>query len=685
MLPGVPKPDRRSTLPLLAVLPALAVLGWWALDDGGYAPTAWLPGTLVVVASLVVAVVALGRGVRIPSRAAGIALAALGAYAAWSLLSVLWADAPGPAFEGTLRTIGFLAWFALFCVLPWTRPAAMTVVVLFVLGIAAIAVATLIRVTGAADVGEFFADARLATPLAYQNANASLWTIAAFPALLLASRRELPLLLRPFLLAAAGLLLGMALLSVSRGWLFTLPVPLIVALVLVPGRLRLALFALPIAVVAALIGPDLLEPYDAGGGLAPAEAAAAVAPAFDEAARSLLIGAGALLVVGLALALADRQVQPSEPVRRRANRVAAALLAALVVAGAIGGLAAADFDPFGRLDQAWTDFRSYDQTPETGESRLAALGTTRYDFWRVSLDVWRDNPLGGVGQDNFAQPYLVRRATPLEEPRWTHSLELRLLVHTGIVGLLLFAAFVVAAGVAALRRWRAREETDDDLRRTLCVAAILPAVVWLAHGSVDWLWEYPALSASALALTGLAAALRREPHEHRHRARSRVRRAIPAVAGLGAVLVIVAVAASWLAELDVRAAARTWPEDPPAAFQRLDRARALAPLQARPSLVEGIIALRMQDLGHAREALERASDREPADWFAQFELGLLATVEDRMDDAKAHHRSASLLNPLDPVVREAVRRVDSGRPMDFAEADRAFSERAARRFGRENR
>ena len=685
MLPGVPTIDRRSMLPFVAVLPALAVLGWWALDDGGYAPTDWLPGTLVLLISLVVAVAALGHRVRIPSRAAAVALAALGAYAVWSLLSVLWADSPGPAFEGTLRTICFLGWFALFSTLPWTRPAALTVVALVVLGIAAVAVATLVRVTGASDVAGFFADARLATPLAYQNANASLWTVAAFPALLLASRRELPLLLRPLLLAAAGLLLGMALLSVSRGWLFTLPVPIIVALVLVPGRLRLALFALPIAVMAAVIGPDLLEPYDAGGGLAPAEAAAAVAPVFDEAARSLLIGAGALLVAGLALAFADRRVEPSEGVRRRANRVAAALLAVAVVAGAIGGMAAADFEPLDRLDQAWTDFRSYDETPETGESRLAALGTTRYDFWRVSLDVWRDNPLGGVGQDNFAQPYLVRRATPLEEPRWTHSLELRLLVHTGVVGLLLFAAFVVAAGVAGLRRWRAREETDDDLRRTLCVAALLPAVVWLAHGSVDWLWEYPALSASALGLAGLAAALRREPSDHHRPARTRLRRARPAVAGLGALLVLVAVAASWIAELDVRAAARGWPEDPPAAFQRLERARTLAPLQARPSLVEGIIALRMQDRGHAREALERASEREPKDWFAHFELGLLATAEGRREDAKAEHRSALLLNPLDPVAQEAVRRVDTERPMDFAQADRAFAERAARRFGRPNR
>src|SRR5204862_488282 len=54
---------------------------------------------------------------------------------------------------------------------------------------------------------------------------------------------------------------------------------------------------------------------------------------------------------------------------------------------------------------------------------------------------------------------------------------------------------------------------------------------WLLHGSVDWLWEFPALGAGAFALLGLAAGLApRRPADPRHLARPLVRGLVPAVA-----------------------------------------------------------------------------------------------------------------------------------------------------------
>lgn len=65
--------------------------------------------------------------------------------------------------------------------------------------------------------------------------------------------------------------------------------------------------------------------------------------------------------------------------------------------------------------------------------------------------------------------------------------------------------------------------------------ALLPATIWIAHGSVDWLWEYPALSGPALALAGGATALagtaldRDRPRSVR---RSQARIALACLAGL---------------------------------------------------------------------------------------------------------------------------------------------------------
>src|SRR5205085_10779667 len=89
------------------------------------------------------------------------------------------------------------------------------------------------------------------------------------------------------------------------------------------------------------------------------------------------------------------------------------------------------------------------QAPGPGSSRFAAVGSNRPDFWRVSLKAFADRPLGGLGQDNWSAYYLRERRSG-EQPRWTHSFELRLLAHTGIVGFLLFAGFLASALTAAL-------------------------------------------------------------------------------------------------------------------------------------------------------------------------------------------------------------------------------------------
>src|SRR5205085_1189419 len=83
------------------------------------------------------------------------------------------------------------------------------------------------------------------------------------------------------------------------------------------------------------------------------------------------------------------------------------------------------------------------------------VGSGRYDFWRVSLDAVAAHPIGGLGQDNFAEYYVRRRRTG-EEPAWTHSFEFRLLTHTGVVGTALFTLFLVGAMAAALPARRPR-------------------------------------------------------------------------------------------------------------------------------------------------------------------------------------------------------------------------------------
>ncbi len=158
-------------------------------------------------------------------------------------------------------------------------------------------------------------------------------------------------------------------------------------------------------------------------------------------------------------------------------------------------------------------------------SHFATVGSGRYDVWRVSLDALTAHPIGGPRAGQLRR--LLHHPPPdHEEPSWTHSLEMRLLAHTGLVGFALFAAFLIAAlslrvgrPAPGCRRWL---QQPLGRRRS-------PLLVWLIHGSVDWFWELPALSGPALGFLAVAMAPCDGPASTRGRSGLRSRcRGVPA-------------------------------------------------------------------------------------------------------------------------------------------------------------
>lgn len=673
---------RRASMEcLLAGAPALLIFIWWTVREGGYFERSWMPGAVLILAVGAASAIALRSEVALPSRAAKVAVAAFGAYVLWSFASILWASNPGDAFEGSQRALLYLACFVLFALLPWTPRTALVALIAFVGTMTVVGIVTVVRLAGDTPLGDLFIDARLRAPIGYHNAAAALWTMAAVPALVLAARREVPVWLRPPLLATATLLLGLAVLGQSRGWLYTLPVVLLAALILSPDRLKLVLFGACALCEVAIATPDLLAVNSAGADLDPTSAQRAMRPVLDGAVTMLAATTAGALVAGIALVYAERVLHDRVALGPRAGRaVAAALAVAILAGGSAAVLVATHGDPISRVSSAWTQFTDIDSDAADGDTHLASLGSTRYDFWRVALDVWRDHPVLGLGQDNFVDAYARLRRSAFEEPRWVHSLPLRLLAHTGAVGAALFLAFLGAVAAAAARAWR---RGRGGAARAAVGAALLPAVAWLAHGSVDWLWEFPALSCAALAFAGVAVALGRglegEPDEPApdpgpHPRPPRAQRAVAA----GAVAVVLAGVAimvpSLISDSEASEAALHWRDDPQRALDRLDLARALNPLAARPWLVEGQIQAGRGALARARRAFARASEKQPDAWYPRFAQGLVASSAGDGDDARRRLRSAQERNPLDPLLAEALRRL-GGAPMRFDEALRRLDER----------
>ena len=155
-------------------------------------------------------------------------------------------------------------------------------------------------------------------------------------------------------------------------------------------------------------------------------------------------------------------------------------------------------------EDRWDDFKGGYSEQGFGDSRLSGdLGSNRYDFWRVVIeDQVADSPLLGEGSDNFAETYLQDRASD-EDPLYPHSLPLRVLGGTGIIGLLLFAGFGVAAIVAVAR---SRTGPGSAFRKGM-IGALTAAIAYvLLHSAGDWLWSFPAITAPAFAWLGMATA-----------------------------------------------------------------------------------------------------------------------------------------------------------------------------------
>ena len=679
---------------LRAGLPALVAVGLmlvWAIQNGGFDASTWYWGGLVLLATFTAVFVGvLGGHLRL-SRASAVAVGLFSAYVAWSYLSMTWAQYPGLALDGSSRALLYLLIFTLLTALPWTKETVLGALLLFAGGVGVVGVVLMVRLASGSNVPALFFSGRLVAPTGYINSTAALFTMNALVCIVLASRRRLAGPVRGLLIAFAAVSLQLSTIVQSRGWLFTLPIIALVAIVVIPDRLRVAAAAV-IPVVAVLIPVRrLLHVYQNG----PSDPLRALAIHAGRPALALCVGA---FVLGTLLAWADTLYRgPGLSATQR--RAIGTVLALIGVAGVLaGGLVVSKGHPFQFISRQWHGFAHAQAV--FGTSHFTDVGSGRYDFWRVALHAFENHPIGGLGQDNFGDYYLPLRHT-VQEPSWTHSLELRLLAHTGIVGFLLFGGFLIAAIKAAART---RRFADSDIR-LLCAALLMPFIVWLIHGSLDWFWEVPALSAPALGFLGAAGGLGTalgvtrssprsgepapppepgdpapllEPAEPasagvsprglRSR-RARVPLPLRVVTGVVVVACLTAVLAfPYLSAHEVQVASRTDAGNPSAALKDLRLAAKLNPLSSDPGRLAGAIALRSGRWTLAVRQFGKSISAEPGGWFAWLGAGLAESALGEPEQAHRDFVAASRINNRQPAVQDALQRVFTKNPLTSDEA-----------------
>ncbi|HEY4975813.1 MAG TPA: O-antigen ligase family protein [Gaiellaceae bacterium] len=649
--------DLAIVIPLCAMLILLLV---WAGDHGGYPTTVWYPGALITLWLLVICVFDSRYSLRFRDwRTAALVLFAL--FTAWSFLSITWATVQGDAWDGANQTLLYLTVYAIFSRWRANARIAGLFVSLYAIAVAAIALIAIEHAIHGGRVPSILFGWRLASPIEYPNGEAALFLIPLWPVLYLVSRKEVPPLVRGLLAAAASLLLQLAVLAQSRGSMYAFPIVFLLFVLLAEGRGRAIVTALAVIAVSLLNLNRLLDVYQAGD-----NGDQAIARAMAQARNGMILPVLLLFALGTALAVLDNRVALRERLARRlelgvvAGFALGLVLTALIAVGVVG-------HPLRHAENAWHSFSTGAQGDSSSSHFTSFYGTHRYDFWRVSVKEFRAHPLGGVGADNFVVQYLQQRRSS-EAPASPHSIEFKVLSQTGAIGSLLFLGFVVSAIVAT------RRKKIDPFRRGLVGSLLIGFAYWAVHGSVDWFWEIPALTAVAFAFLGLAAALVADGGEGKQES-GRRSRLILLVAPL-ALVATISYLGPWLSTRYVNAASHVWRSNPALASKQLDHARSLDPLSDTPDLIAGTIAGRRLDYAGMRVAYKRALTRNPRGWYAHFELGLAEYLLENRREALMHLRRAEKLNPREPVIQEIVSRARKHRTIDLTQVNSEFLARA---------
>lgn len=665
-------PPRRDPA-LVAVLPGFLTLATGLVlgaVDGGFPTHVWAPAGLFLLALVVVVTIVAPPAPRESSLLFNGALGLFLAFVAWSFCSIAWADAPGDAWTGANRTLLYGLVLLLVGLRPWPVDAMRWALGLVGFGGALLAFGTLLSGTGG-DAADLFLEGRLAEPTQYANATADLWLIAFWPALHLATVRSVPWPVRGAALAAATILAETALLSQSRGAVIAFCATALLYVAVTTRRWPALLALGSVVALGALSWDPLIDVRDS-------DTPADLGPALADARRVIGLSALVALVAGAAVALAGQGVAGRLGERRGTlARAGDWALVGLGVAGLVAVLVAIG-SPTKWLDDRWEDFKTSGYTEvERDRTRFGgSLGSNRYDFYRVSLNEFREHPVAGIGADNFSIPYLQHRRSG-EAPRYPHSFAMRTLAGLGAVGALLFLGFLAlaVAGVVRVRRAVGTEAGG------LAVAALCGFAMWFFHGLVDWLWEFPALGVLAFGLLAVAVRAQRPgdgslsplaPEPVPWAPPPSMLDSWPVRAGLTvlALGVALSLALPGIASRYTNAAYRDYTADPGRALTRLERAASLDFLAPEPLVAKGVIARRLGRTSLARSALRRAIEREPDDWFAHFELGLLELEAGRSALARGSVERAARLNPRQPLVRFVAARARAGEQIDATAVER---------------
>jgi O-antigen ligase len=590
---------------LLAAALGFALVGVLAADSGGYWPMTWGWSSLVLLWIGALGLI-LGPYRLAPSE--WTMLAALGLLLIWVLLSAAW-DAPATAtVREAQRLVVYLAGTAatLLVVRRGSYRALLGGVWAAVVVICVYSLVTRL-VPDRFGVFDPIAGYRLSVPIEYWNALGIFAAMGTLLGLGLAARAH-GFAMRFLAAGSVVVLLSTLYFTYSRGAWVALAIGMFAFVAFDSRRLQSVTTALAVAPWAAAglwiaSRSDALTRVDADLAMASREG-----HRLAIVLSGLILGAGASV---LAVALLGRSFVFSRPVRV----VYGCTLATVFIAGLV-----AVFVEFGSPPTlARKAHNSLTSTPpavnaDLNQRLLTLASGARIRQWRVAWRVVEEHPWLGAGAGSYERWWNQYRTVD-SQVRDAHSLYLEMLAELGPIGL---GLLTVALGTPLVVVRRVR-------RRSLGAGALGAYVAFLVHAGVDWDWEMPAVTLSALFIgSSLLVAAQRERDGEELSLRAKL--PLLAVAFLLGVFAFAGLVANRALE-DSRGAAGE--QDWPRALAEARKVTRWAPWSAQGWIWVGNAQLAMRDEAAARRSYLRAleKDRENAELWRN--IAVLSEGEER--------------------------------------------------------
>jgi hypothetical protein len=639
--------DERRTLGISGLLCAVLGLGLGTSGAWGglYSISLWGPMTLLVLGALLAYLAAASRRL---GKTEVTALAGLVALAVLALVSTLWAESGDEAFLEAHRWALYAALFALTIHLATGADRARVLLGAVTAGVVAIGLITVGRLL--AGETTLFIDGRLFDPVGYTNGTGAYFLLGVFP-LLVAAERGRWLAARALSAGFVSMLLGLLLLTVSRGGLLGLLVGVVVVLAAAPGRLRRLWLLLTVGVSFGAFAAPIAAVYSRATGPNHEAQANAITSSGVAVLGAAALAAVLWLLSELLYARIEHDRRVMSVLRRIGTAAVAATLVAVVASAAIESHSLSSY-----AKRQWHAF-STDSGFGSSATRLASGAGNRYDYWRVALDEFRAHPVGGVGAGNYVSEYFLLRHTT-EDIRQPHSIELQALAELGLLGAAALAVFVLGAVWILVRGARGRAS------RGLTLAGAGMFAAWLTQTSADWIHLIPGVTGAVICVVAAVAAERVEPAEVRRTVDGhgfdRRRLAVVGMASFAILVTAIGVGRLTLAShyrseaSNALAAGR-----PRRAIESANSSLSLEPGVLSAIYVKAAALARLNRYYPARTELETAVADEPHNSVPHALLGDLAVRHGEPEVARREYAAAAALDPRNAELSALARTVHS--------------------------